>query len=204
MALKPLSLSNLEIIRGKTFSQMLRWEQPVLVYKAITAISKNGPPVITAVGHGVPTGWRVAVVGVLGMTEINARNWPLTDDDFQKATVLTVDTIELNAVNAASFKTYTSGGYLVYRQPVDMTGMTGRMQIRDPSTGALLEDLTTANSKLEINTTDKYIRRVLEAADTSTYTWSKGVFDLELVATGGEPVYLIDSGNVKVVDEATT
>lgn len=202
--LKPPRITDLEIVRGKTFKQIIRCETPKLIYKPITGITKNGPPVITATAHGVPDGWRVAIVGVQGMTEINARNWPLKDEDFIRATALTVNTIELNSVNASNFKAYTSGGYVVYKEPYSLVSHTARMQIRDPDTSALLADLTIANGGIVIDDVACTITRMIKASDTAGFSWSKGTFDCELVTPDATPiVYLLDSGPVKVSDEVT-
>lgn len=198
-------MSDITIVRGDTYSEVLRWEQPVLVYKAITAITKLGAPVITATGHGVPDGWRCAVVSVKGMTEINAANWPLKDKDFHKATVLSSSTVELNDINAADFKDYISGGFLVYYAPVVLTGFTSRMSIKDKIGGTELVSLTTVNSKIVIDTANYKITRTLDATATAALTWKKGVFDHEMVSPDGTPVVTkIDGGAVFVEQEATT
>ena len=44
--------------KGETFSRIVRWEADTFAYKAITGITKAAPAVVTAVGHGVPDGWR--------------------------------------------------------------------------------------------------------------------------------------------------
>jgi hypothetical protein len=73
------------------------------------------------------------------MTQINASN-PPKDSEYVPATVLTVDTVELNTVNAAEYKTYISGGYLQYNTPQDLTSYVARMSIKDkisPTTAML-------------------------------------------------------------------
>lgn len=198
-------MSDITIVRGKTFSRVYRWEQPTLVYKAISAISQAGAPVITATAHGVPDGWRVAVVSVKGMTEINAANWPLKDKDFEKAVVLLAKTVELNEVNAADLKAYTSGGYLVYHAPVVLTGFSARMTIKDKVGGTTLETLTIAGGEIAIDTANYKITLTLSATDTAAYTWKKGVYDLEMVSADVTPVVtLLDSGAVAVEQEVTT
>ena len=67
---------NLEICKGKTFAQVIRWESEPYIYAPITGIAKGAPTRITSTGHGIPDGWRAAVVSVKGMTEINAQNDP--------------------------------------------------------------------------------------------------------------------------------
>lgn len=195
--------TDLELTQGKTFSLVLRWEQPTLVYKAITAISQAGAPVVSSTSHGMPDGWRAACVSVKGMTEINAENWPLKDKDFKKATVPTANSVEFNEINAADYKAYTSGGYLVYRAPVDLAGFTARMTIKDKKGGTTLESLTTVGGEIVLNNTDKTITLTLSATDTAAYTWTKGVYDLELVSSGGVVTELL-SGSVKINKEVTT
>lgn len=119
------------ITQGKTFSQVLRWEAPPILYKPITAISKVAPVSITSATHGIPNGWRVAVVSVLGMTEINAKNTPPRATDYHQVIVVDPNTITLNDINASGYSTYTSGGYLQLNTPVVLVGFTARMTIKD-------------------------------------------------------------------------
>ena len=121
----------LTILQGKTYEKVIHWEVEPIVYKPITGITQTAPAVVTCVGHGVPDGWRVAVVSVKGMTQINAKNSPPKDSDYVIAKVLTTDTLELNTVNAADFKAYTSAGYVQYNTPQDLTSYTARMSIKD-------------------------------------------------------------------------
>lgn len=192
-----------EILQGKTWSQVVRWEAEPIVYKAITAISQAAPVAITCAGHGIPDGWRAAVVSVRGMIEINAQSTPPKAKDYHPVTVVDVNTVELNDVNAADFKAYVSGGYLQYNTPVSLTGYTARMTIKDKVGGAILKALTTENSGITINTTDKTITLMLSATDTTGFTWKKGVYDLELVSGTGVVTQLL-SGAVSLVYEVTT
>jgi len=175
---------------GETFQPILRWGSEVFLSKPITAISQAAPVVVTAVGHGIPDGWRVAVVSAKGMTQINAQNFPPTGTDWHKATVLTADTIQLNKVNSADYAAYTSGGFLVYNTPVALAGMTGVMTIRDaPLTGTVLATLTSSPAAgLTLNDTTKQILPVLA---TAALTWAVGYYDLELTDSGGKVVQLL-------------
>lgn len=194
---------DLIIQKGKTFSRVIRWETEPFVYKAITAITKAAPAVVTATAHGVPDGWRVAVVSVQGMIEINALNSPLKVSDFHKAKVLTANTIELNDVNSSDFTAYTSGGSVQYYTPVALAGYTARMQIRASLTAAaFLLELTTTNGRIAIDDTLKTITLTVSAVDTAGITWKSGVYDLELVSAGGAVTQLL-SGSVTVTEEAT-
>jgi hypothetical protein len=175
---------------GETFQPVLRWGSEVLISKPITAISQAAPAVVTAVGHAVPDGWRVAVVSAKGMTQINAENFPPRGTDWQKATVLTVDTVQLNKVNSADYAAYSSGGFLVYNTPVTLAGMTGVFTIRDaPLTGTVLATLTSSPAAgLTLNDTTKQILPVLA---TAALTWTTGYYDLELTDTGGKITQLL-------------
>ena len=120
---------DLVIQQGSTFNYIVRWETSPIVYVPITNITQAAPAVITATGHGAPNGWRVAITGVKGMTQINAAGSPPYDNDYHWATVVDTNTISLNDVNASTYKAYTSGGYLQYNTPQPLTGYTARMDI---------------------------------------------------------------------------
>tara|TARA_A100001515_G_scaffold142581_1_gene141692 strand:+ start:590 stop:2983 length:2394 start_codon:yes stop_codon:yes gene_type:complete len=70
--------------------------------KTITAITKANPAVVTATSHGYNNGDRVFVSGVVGMTEVNNREFTVANK--------TTNTFELSGINSSSFTTYTSGG----------------------------------------------------------------------------------------------
>lgn len=197
------SKDTLQIVKGKTFNTVLRWAQPHYIYKQISAISQTAPVSITATAHGVPEGWSVAIASVRGMTQINAKNYPPDVEDYTPATVVDPNTITLNAINAADYKTYTSGGYVQYRAPVDLTGYTARMTVKDRVGGTELFSLTTENSRIVIDNTVKTIVLTISATDTASIDWSRGVYDLELVSSGGQVTALLN-GSVSVSEEVTT
>lgn len=205
--------SDLVIQKGKTFSQIIRWETTPFVYSPITAITQAGPAVVTAPAHGVPDGWRVAIVSVEGMTEINAREQPPVTGppnpprtaDFVRATVLDINTIELNKVNSSEFCPYVSGGYVQYYNPVDMTGYTARMQVRSSAASdVVLLSLTTGNGRIFIDNVAKTIALSISADDTAALTFTRGVYDFEMVSPGGTPVVTqLLRGGMTVVEEVT-
>ena len=195
------------IQKGKTFSRILRWESLPLVYKAITGVTQAAPVVITAAGHGVPDGWRVAVVSVQGMRDLNAKVLSKGAvpgaSEFHKATVLTSATLALNDVNSLEFTAYTSGGTVIYYTPVDLASYTARMQIRNTETAAtILFSLTTEDSRIAIDNTAKTITLTISAVDTAAITFAAGVFDLELVSPSGVVTQLL-KGNIVVEEEIT-
>ena len=194
---------DLTILQGKTFSLPIRWEVEPYVYKPITGISQAAPAIVDCTGHGVPDGWRVAVVSVKGMTQINAASNPPKDNEYVVATVVDADTLELNTVNSSGYKPYTSGGYVQYRTPKDLTDYSARMSIKDKVGGTELLSLTTANARIAIDEAGYSIELVLSEADTAAIDWKKAVYDLELVSPTGVVSCLL-RGNISVVYEVTT
>ena len=196
--------TDLEIVQGSTFRRVVRWETSPLVYKAIEDITQSAPAVLTITGHGVPERWRVAVVSVQGMTEINAPNPPKAKH-YKRATVLDADTIELNDVNSTEFSPYESGGYIQYNTPVDLTGFAARMKVKNKVGGTELFELTTENGRIVLDVANARIELVIDAEDTEEITWKKGVYDLEMVSPDGTPVVTkLLTGRISVVGEVTT
>ena len=70
--------------------------------KTISAITKANPAVVTATSHGYSNGDRVFISGVVGMTEVNNREFTVANK--------TTNTFELSGINSSSFTTYSSGG----------------------------------------------------------------------------------------------
>jgi len=75
--------------------------------KTITGATAANPVVITSVAHGYSSGEEVFISGVVGMTQINGKNFRIT--------VLTADTFSLqdlrnNNINGSTYTAYSSGG----------------------------------------------------------------------------------------------
>lgn len=188
----------LVIAQGKTFARTFRWAAKPFLYKAISAITKAAPARLTVTGHLIPSGWRVAVVSVLGMRQINAANDPPLQSEYRRATVVDANTIELNEVNASQFSTYTSGGYLQMYTPVDLTGFMVRMTIRDKVGGtALLELDSDELGGIALDNTAKTITITIDAETTAAMTWTSGVYEIEAESAGGV-VSPITRGSIKV------
>jgi hypothetical protein len=193
---------NITVLQGATFTRVVRWDDGTPVFKAISSIDKVAPAAINVVGHGIPEGWPVAIVSVKGMTQINTPN-PERVSDYTPASVVDVDNIILPYIDASSYKNYTSGGYVRYRKPVDLTGYTARMKIkRNKSDDTELVYLTDGNG-ITIDNTDKTIQIVIDATITETLDFNSGVYDLELVSATSE-VFRILEGSVTVSRETTT
>jgi hypothetical protein len=69
---------------------------------AITAITKANPAVVTSNSHGMSNGDRVYITGVVGMTEVNNREFTVAG--------ATTNTFQLSGVNSSAFTTYGSAG----------------------------------------------------------------------------------------------
>lgn len=188
---------NFKIYQGATFSEVIRWESAVKTYASISAISKSAPITITATTHGVPDGWRVKVTNVLGMTDINST------DTYHNVTVPNPNSITINSVNALGYKDYISGGVVEYNQPVNLTGFSARMQLRtkiDDTT--TIDEYTTVNGKVIIDTAKFTIAIVVPATETAAYTFSTAVYSLELVSGTGIVTQLA-TGTITLVKEVT-
>jgi len=70
--------------------------------KAITAITKANPAVVSCAAHGYPDGTPVLIRDVLGMTEVNDKVFTVANS--------TTDTFQLSGVNSSGYTAYTSGG----------------------------------------------------------------------------------------------
>ena len=198
-----------EILIGSTCEYVIRWGTTPIVRKPITNIDLSlGAPRLSVSSHGLFEGWGVAVYGVKSPRQINAVNNPPEGGDYHSATVIDTGTIELNDVtpvdeNGQEWPAYTSGGFIQYDTPVDLTGYTARMSIKDKIGGAVLHSLTTENGGITIDTAAKTILLSIPAATTEDFTWSRGVYDLEMVSATGKVTRII-SGRIVLSREVTT
>ena len=95
---------------------------------------------------------------------------------------------------------------LTYEAPegslVDFTGSTARLHARLKFSSAdRLFELTTENGGIDL-TEDGEITLSMSATDTAALSFSRGVYDLEIVPPTGEP-YKIIKGNVFLNREVT-
>lgn len=76
--------------------------------KVITGVTKANPGVVTSAAHGYSNGDEIIITGVVGMTQLNGRNFVVqnvTANTFQL-----YDTFGTNAINTSGYTTYSSGG----------------------------------------------------------------------------------------------
>lgn len=191
------------IVQGATFKPVVRWETSPSTFKPISNITQGAPAQVSCVGHGVPDGWRVAVVSVQGMTEINAGSTPPKKRDFHRVEVVDSDTLTLLEVNSAGFAAYAGGGFLQYYPPVNLSGYSARMKIKDRIGGAELLSLTSGGGDIILDNSLKTVSLFISDADTEALTWKRGVYDLEMVAPD-DTVTRILYGVITVSREVTT
>lgn len=166
---------NLKIVQGATFSQTFRWESSVKGYKPVSAILKQAPMVILSANHGIPAGWRTKITGLSGMKEVNPNTYYIIS-------AVTSDSITINDVNSTNFTDYITGGILEYNIPVDLTGYTARMQIREKITSSTITaEATTESGGIIINNDNKTISINLSATTTAAFTFKTAVYSLELI-----------------------
>lgn len=187
---------NFKMYQGSTFNEVLRWESSKKIYKPIIGISQAAPCVVTSTAHGVPNGWRVKITNAGGMKEINSA------DNYNIGTLLTADTIELNAVNSLGFTSYTTGGVIEYNEPINLAGYTARMQIRAKIDDvAFIDEYTTTNGKIVIDTVNYTITILVPATDTTLYSFQSVVYSLEMIS--GNTIVPLASGTITLVKEVT-
>lgn len=78
-----------------------------LTPKTITAATAANPVQITSASHGYSNGDRVVISGILGMTELNNREFIVAGS---AANTFTLTDVLGNAINGTAFTAYTSGG----------------------------------------------------------------------------------------------
>jgi hypothetical protein len=199
---------NFLIQQGKTFSRVIRWGAGPFVYAPITGITKAAPAVVTATAHGMPDGWPAAIVSVVGMRQINAKNSPPRSTDFHKGTVTSSSVIAFNDINSSAYDTYTSGGYVQYYTPASLAAYTAEMQIRlsPGSADPPLLDITTSAappaSSIVLDDTAKTITILISATDTAAFTFVSAVYDLQVVSAGGVVTQLLEG--IITVDDSVT
>jgi hypothetical protein len=194
---------DINIVRGKTFEFLFRYAEPALVYVAISGMPSFAPVRLSVPFHGIPDGWPVRIEGVRQPLELNT-----PEDEFQFATVIDASTIELNAVRADQWRTYTAGGSVIFNRPFDLTSCSARMQIRGSVGGQALLSLSsdpeeTRDGEIQIDTALSGLAVRLSPTVTAAIEWSRGVYDLELITPDGNIYPITAISKVTVGNEVT-
>lgn len=86
--------------------------------------------------------------------------------------------------------------------PINLTGMTGRMQVRPSKTSNdLIFSFTTSNGRMSLGGVAGTVTVTATAADTETLDPAQYVYDLEIV--NGPVVYRVIEGSFTVDGEVT-
>lgn len=185
-------VQDLTIRQGIPFGFIFLWMQRVKVYKPITAATLAAPCVITAVGHQLPDLWPYWVSGAQGLVRINSPR-------ARQAKGLSVDTLELNDVNASGALAYAGGGIVSYFAPNDLNGYTGDCELRpSPDSSEVLLSLTSANSRIVLDNTLKRIRIDLDQPTTQGLNFDDAYYLLKAISASGRP-YGIAKGQVRLI-----
>lgn len=190
---------DLEIPQGTTYRRTFRRGTSTRVYKSIAAVPIRAPCTLTVNAHGMVNGWPFRVESAKGMTDLNC-----DPDQWYIAKVIDPNTIEINALNATDFDSYTGSGVIIYHEPEDLSVYSSaRAHFREAKdSAATLFELTTAGGALGIDNAAKTITMEIDDALTSPLSISRGVWDLELVDTSGEP-YRAFEGAFRLTREIT-
>lgn len=196
--MQPAKLSY-KIYQGSTFQEAYRWESQTKVYVPIQSISKAAPCVITTTApHNLPVGWRFRVVGAGGMKELNS-----SSDGYYTATNTTNNTIEINQVNSLLYTAFTSGGVVEYNQPVDLSILKARMQVRKTvSSSDVIYEASSDTGQIVLDNTFKTITVTIPASVTAGFNFTSAVYSIELYDMTGRVIPFL-TGNLTLVQEIT-
>jgi hypothetical protein len=76
------------------------------------------------------------------------------------------------------------------KKPVNLTGFSAHMQVRDAS-GALIVDLSTTNGSIALGGILGTIDLTIAASDTTTMTFASALYDLTLISPSGTVTRLL-------------
>lgn len=192
-----MAVSNdITVEQGSTFSTVLRWETQPIVRVPISAITcpLGAARIATTTPHGMLDGWRCAIVNVQVPKEINAVDPNrIRDDEYHAATVIDGSTVELNDLNIADLKAYTTDGFLQYNTPVSLTGIAVRVRLKTKKGGELLASNLVADGALNlivtvIDTVAHTITITIPAEVTELLAGKTGWLDVEAVSSDPIPV----------------
>lgn len=188
----------LTITRGKTLELAFLYADEQLVYRPITAMPSKAPVRLSVAGHGIPDGWQVRIESVTTPVELNT-----AADESVAASLVDVDTIELNALNGSAWRALGVGGVVIFNKPVDLTGWSARAAVRDRVGGTLQftwdsNALNTPDALITVDLAAHAFVLHMSADQAAALTWSKGVWELEAIDPTGRVYQVIGVSNVMV------
>lgn len=160
----------------------LRIKTETLLFSAVTGMTKSAPLRVTATGHGIPDGWYCAIVDAGGMTEFNAADSnSIQDSEFRQIIRVDANTVEFPGTSSASFNTYTSGGYLAFYMPMDLSSYTdATMDVKTKVGGTPVVTFSVDAGTLSIDAASSAVWIGLDYTALDNVVPKNYVFDIEL------------------------
>lgn len=189
---------DITVKQGKTFTRTWRWGADPVVFKQIAGVTLGAPLSFHVPAHGLSDGWVVSIHSLQGTVEANSPHDPPWPSDYVKVHVVDVDNIQIVGVNASDFSAYIAGGVIRYATPVDLTGYTAALVVKDTVGGTVLDTLTDVLG-IVIDNSAKTITATFTAADTATYQFTRGVYEMKLI--NGAYVKQLEEGAFLVEQE---
>lgn len=195
---------DLIITKGKTFSQaFLCAEDDQYVYRKIATLASAAPAQIAVAGHGLPAGWPARIESVKAPLELNT-----PEDEWLIPAVINDGVLEINHLNLQGAKPFSGPGVLVYPKPIDITGWTARMQVRDRIGGAVLLNFSSnpgdaPDGTITVDTAGSALVIGLSADKTAAISWSRAVYDIEAARPDGSVIGIVSPSSIIVKQEVT-
>lgn len=183
----------------------IRVESSVLQFAQITAMARTAPLRVTAPDHGIPHGWRAAVVGAVGMTDMNVAWDELRPSVMRQVSVIDANTVDFDGVCATGFGTYKSGGVIAFYQPKSLSDYTGaRMDIKRNVAGSTMATLSTDDGTIEIDVPHNSVWLHVHPGSFLSIAPSDYVFDIELISAGNVIALCSADSTISILPEVTT
>lgn len=184
----------------------LRLQTGTLRFVDITAMSKSAPLRVTAPSHGMLDYWIAAIVDAKGMVEMNAEDSNnIRASEFNRTTLIDLDTVDFDGISSLSFNTYKSGGALVFHEPMDLSGYnSARMNLKTVIGGDVELDANTGNGLLEIDPLTSTLWIHLTDTDLVTLGARDYVFDIELISSSAIDAICSSDSIFSILPEVTT
>lgn len=81
---------------------------------------------------------------------------------------------------------------------IDITGYSATLVIEDECDGVVLHTASTGNSQLTITGASGKVAIAIPAATTDAFTFTSGVYKLNVIDPSNDPNYLVMKGTVRV------
>ena len=86
--------------------------------------------------------------------------------------------------------------------PVNLTGASAKMQVRETTESSVLFEASTSNGRLSIADALGEITLTITAAESTAFDWLFGKYDLEVTTAAGT-VYRLIQGTISISSEVT-